>query len=356
MSMRTLNVIVYGVGAMGGNMVRLIHQRPFLRLVGAIDWDPKKIGRDAGEVAGLGQKLGVPVQFPPETLLDYVQADVVLQATTAFIDEAYPQIEKILEKKIPIVTIAQELFFPLGRNLSKAARIDQLARQAGVGITAVGINPGFIMDIIPIVGSLACWDIRKVIAQRVVDFGPYGPDEMRHIGAGLLPDAFQQGVQDGIIGHIGLLETVAMVAHCLDMPIDELKQTKAPILARTQRCSKFITIQPGQVCGFQQNVTGLSRGLALLDYRLTGIVQPIPEEDGVEMGDYTRIEGTPGVDIRIKEEISQRGGLGTAAVAVNMIPRILESAPGFQTMNQLLLPHYWNGTQPLPYVERIQYF
>jgi hypothetical protein len=354
--MRNMNVIIYGVGAMGGNMVRLIQQRPALNLVGAIDWDQKKIGRDAGEVAGWTKKLGVPVQYPPEAVLDAVQADVVLLATTAFIDEAMPPLEKVLARGIPVVTIAQELFFPVGGNRQKAERVATLARQAGVGVTAVGINPGFIMDILPIVASLPCWEIQKVSARRVVDFGPYGPDEMIHIGAGLTAEEFHQGVRAGKIGHIGLLESVAMVASCLGLPVDELRQTKTPILSRSERRSPFITIPPGRVCGFQQNVAGLSKGEVLLDYRLTGIVQPIPEEDSVQMGDYTRIQGTPSVDILVKEEISQKGGLGTAAVAVNMIPRLLEADPGYHTMNQLLLPHFWNGAEaPLP-VESISYF
>ena len=354
--MRSINVIVYGVGAMGGNMVRLLQQRPGVRVVGAIDWDKHKIGRDAGEVAGLGRQLGVTVQYPPEEVLDHVQADVVLHATTAFIDEAYPQIRDVLKRKINVVTIAQELFFPIGENRKRAQEIGQLAQQTGVGVTAVGINPGFIMDIIPIVGSLPCWEIKQVKAKRVVDFAPYGPDEMVHIGAGLSADEFHAGVAAGKIGHIGLLETAAMVAHCLCLPVDELQQTKAPLITRSVRKSEFITIPPGKVCGFLQNVSGLYKGKTLLDYRMIGIVQPNPEEDGVEMGDYTRIEGTPSVDIRVKEEISQKGGLGTAAVAVNMIPRLLGAAPGFHTMNRLILPHFWNGAEPPEAVEKITYF
>ena len=354
--MRTLDVIVYGVGAMGSNMVRLLQQRPGTRVVGAIDWDEKKIGRDVGEVAGLGKLLGVKVGYPPEEVLNRVKADVVLQATTAFLEEAFPQIETVLKRNINIVTIAQELFFPIGANKQKAAEVDQLARRAEVGVTAVGINPGFIMDIIPIVGSLPCWEVHKVTSHRVVDFAPYGPDEMAHIGAGLTEKEFLSGVAAGTIGHIGLLETVAMVSHCLGLPIDEMKQTKEPIIARSTRKSAYITIPPGRVCGFQQNVMGLSRSEILLDYKMTGIVQPIAEEDGVEMGDYTRIEGTPSVDIRIREEISQKGGLGTAAVVVNMIPRILAASPGFHTMNQLMLPHIWNNSvEPAP-VEKITYF
>lgn len=353
--MKNINVIVYGVGAMGGNMVRLLQQRQTTHLVGGIDWDKAKIGKDAGEQTGLGKNLGVMIQFPPEDVLDHVKADVVLLATTAFLDEAYPLIVKCLQRKINVITIAQELFFPLGRHVEQAREIDRIAREMGVAITAVGINPGYIMDILPIVASLPCWEIKKVSATRVVDFGPYGPDEMRHIGVGLSAEEFQLGVADGKIGHIGLLETTAMVGHCLGMEIDELRQTKSPILTRRERQSDFIRISPGKVCGFRQNVLGLRNGEVLLDYRMVGIVNPDPVEDGVKMGDYTRIEGIPSVDLRIKEEISQKGGLGTAGVAVNMIPRIMEAAPGYHKMFQLVLPHHWNGQEDPGDVTKITY-
>jgi len=82
-----------------------------------------------------------------------------------------------------------------------------------------------------------------------------------------------------------------------------------------------------------------------LDLCMVGIVCPDTEEDKLTLGDYTRIEGDPSVDIIIKEEISQKGGLGTAGVAVNMIPRVLTSAPGFHTMNELALPHIWHNQE-----------
>jgi 4-hydroxy-tetrahydrodipicolinate reductase len=115
------------------------------------------------------------------------------------------------------------------------------------------------------------------------------------------------------------------------------------VITQKQRASRFITIAPGSVCGFRQNVAGLCNGETLLDFMMVGIVCPDSEEDGVMLGDYTRIEGAPNVDITIKEEIAQKGGMGTAAVAVNMIPVILNAPPGFHTMNTLTLPHIWNG-------------
>jgi hypothetical protein len=352
--MQTIKVIVYGVGAMGSNMVRLLQRRPFSRVVAAIDWDKKKIGRDVGDVAGLGTDLGIKVAYPPDEVLGKIDADVVLLATTAFIDEAYPIIVEILKHKIHVVTIAQELFFPLPHHLPLSKEIEKLAVKAGVCVTSVGINPGFIMDIIPIVGSLPCWTIKKVKSERIVDFSPYGPDEMRHIGAGLTPEEFYAGVREGKIGHIGLLETAAMVSNCLGLGVDELHQKKSALTTNKGRESQFIKIPSGRVCGFKQNVVGTKAGEVRLDLSMVGIVYPDMEEDKLTLGDYTRIEGEPSVDITIKEEISQKGGLGTAGVAVNMIPRVLASAPGFHTMNELALPHIWHNQEH--HIQKIIYF
>ena len=353
---KKIRVIQYGVGAMGSNMIKLLHSKPYVQIVGAIDHDEAKIGRDLGEVAGLSQRLNVSVRFPPEKVLDSIKADIVLHATTAFIDDAFPQIMTVLERKMNLVSITQELFFPIGENTKKAGELDIKAKKMGASLTSAGINPGFVMDIVPIVCSLPCWEIKKIFVRRIIDFSPYGPDEMRHIGAGLSASEFRKGVREGTIGHIGLLEASAMVAHCLGLPIDELRQTKEPVITQYRRESEFVTIPKGRVCGFKQEVVGLQGKDERLMFSMTGIVSPDSEEDGVQLGDYTRIEGTPSVDITIKEEISQKGGLGTAGVAVNMIPRVLEAPPGFHTMNTLILPHLWAGQSQPGLIEKIIHF
>jgi 4-hydroxy-tetrahydrodipicolinate reductase len=350
-----LKVIVYGVGAMGSNMVRMLQGIKGCRIVGAIDWDQKKIGRDLGELAGLNKKLGVRVAYPPDKVLGRAKADVALHATTAFLDEAAGQICRILEQGINVVTICQELFFPLPKNALRAKRIQAKALQTGTRVTAVGINPGFIMDILPILCSTPCWRIDSVSVRRNVDFSPYGPDEMRHIGANLTEREFREGVRQGTIGHIGLLETAAMVAHCLGLAVDELKQSKEPLFTAKKRQSPFISIAPGRVCGFRQNVVGLAKGKKILDFQMVGLVSPDSEEDGIELGDYARINGVPNVDIVVKEEISQKGGLGTAAVAVNTIPRLLAAPPGYHRMDTLALPHIWRGSSGVKPAVKIVY-
>jgi 4-hydroxy-tetrahydrodipicolinate reductase len=350
-----LRVIVYGVGAMGSNMVRLLQGKKGCRIVGAIDWDEKKIGRDLGEVAGLDKKLGVKVAYPPDEVLGRVEADVALHATTAFLDEAAGQIRRVLEHGIDVVTICQELFFPLPKNALRAKGIQTKAIQTGTRVTAVGINPGFIMDILPILGSTPCWSVDSVSVRRNVDFSPYGPSEMQHIGANLTEREFREGVRQGTIGHIGLLETAAMVAHCLGLAVDELRQSKEPLLTAKKRQTPFVSIAPGRVYGFKQNVAGLAKGRKILDFQMVGLVAPDMEEDGIELGDYARINGVPNVDIVVKEEISQKGGLGTAAVAVNTIPRLLAAPPGYHRMDTLALPHIWRGSAAVRPAAKIVY-
>lgn len=340
-----IRVIQYGVGAMGSNMVKLMLTKPDVQIVGAIDHDPKKIGRDLGDVVGAGKKLGIKVQFPPEKVLNTVKADIVVLATTAFIDEAYPQIMSIFDRGMNVVTIVQELFFPVGDNVKKAEAINKKAKAKGLRISATGINPGFIMDILPSVCSFPLWEVHKVTVKRNVDFSPYGPDEMVHIGANLTPAEFIKGAKNETIGHIGLLETTAMVAYCTGIAIDELRQTKKPIIAKKPRKTSFVRIEPGKVCGFNQQVLGLKNGKVKLHFEMNGILDPNSAEDGFELGDSALVEGTPNVNVRVKEEISQRGGLGTAAAAVNMIPRVLDAAPGYHMMHELGMPTIWTGTR-----------
>ncbi|MER8710236.1 hypothetical protein NKH49_32850 [Mesorhizobium sp. M1088] len=339
-----MRIMQYGVGAMGGLMLRLLGQRNDVSIVGAIDHDPSKIGRDLGDLLQEPTLNGIHVSSPEAA--DQMKADVALHATTAFAAEAYPVVASLAARGINVVTITQELFFPLGSNIGVAEEIDRRAKAGGARVTAVGINPGFILDVLPISASSPCWEINRVDGRRVVDFSPYGPDEMRHIGAGLTESEFVLGAKDGTIGHIGLLETAGMVAVSMGLEVDELRQTKSAIITSRRRRTSFIEIEPGRVCGFRQSVVGLSRGDEKLRFEMVAFLDPDDRDE--PLGDRVRISGSPVVDVVVREQISQLGGLGTAAVAVNTIPRLLEAAPGFHTSQQLRTPSIWTKSESRP--------
>lgn len=339
-----MRIMQYGVGAMGGLMLRLLAKRNDISIVGAIDHDLSKIGRDLGDLLQEPTLHGIHVSSPYAT--DKIEADVALHATTAFAAEAYPVVASLAARGINVVTITQELFFPLGSNIGLAEEIDRQAKAGGARVTAVGINPGFILDVLPISASSPCWEINRVDGRRVVDFSPYGPDEMRHIGAGLTEPEFVSGAKDGTIGHIGLLETAGMVAVSMGLEVDELRQTKSAIITSRRRRTSFIEIEPGRVCGFRQSVAGLSKGDERLRFEMVAFLDPDDQDE--PLGDRVRISGSPVVDVVVREQISQLGGLGTAAVVVNTIPRLLEAAPGFHTSQQLRTPSIWTKSESRP--------
>src|SRR5437667_9313482 len=61
MNIRPIAVAQYGIGPIGAEIARLLLTKPWIRLVAAVDVDPKKIGKDLGEVIGLDRVVGVKV-------------------------------------------------------------------------------------------------------------------------------------------------------------------------------------------------------------------------------------------------------------------------------------------------------
>ena len=337
---KPLRVIQYGVGAMGSLMIQIIQSRDNIELVGAIDNDPSKIGKDAGLIAGLLEPLGILIKYPPKEVLKHTAADIVLLATSAFIDDSMPQISEVMDFGLNIITITQELVYPIGKNKVLANQIHSQALKHNVSISAIGINPGFIMDLIPIVCSSPCWEIKKIDVSRNVDFSPYGPDEMAHIGVGLSKEMFEKGVETGKIGHIGLLETANCVADTLGFNISRYIQKKIPLITDYNRNSTFSSIPSQTVYGFIQTVEGYINNESVLNFKMKGVVAPNSLEKE-ELGDHTKIIGIPNLDINIKREISQKGGIGTAAMVINLIPRVLEARSGFHIFTNLKYSHFW---------------
>ena len=132
-----------------------------------------------------------------------------------------------------------------------------------------------------------------------------------------------------------------MIGEALGWRLDSLSQTKTPVVSTIRRMTRFVTIEPGSVCGFRQSVRGTRLGRAALELEMIGLISPDPAIDGVELGDWTRIQGEPNIECHVKGEVAQKGGLATAAIAVNMIPRVLNAPPGFHTVRDLPFPSAW---------------
>src|SRR3990172_12434298 len=235
-----IKVIFYGVGAIGGEFARFGLTRPWLEVVGAVDSDPEKIGHDVGEVLQLGRKLSIEVSGDPATLFKRVKADAVVLTTGSFLPAIYDQLEMAAEVGLNIVTSAEELAFPTLQSADLAEKLDRLAKDRGITIKGTGINPGFVMDSLIVYLATASADVNHVWSKRIVDCSRRRKQLQQKVGAGLSVDEFKANLGKTIFGHVGLMESAALVADGVGMIPDRITQSVEPVVAETSLQSEHI--------------------------------------------------------------------------------------------------------------------
>jgi hypothetical protein len=332
-----VRVVQWGLGSMGSGIVKLLLNKEGIELVGAIAHRDTKIGKDLGEVLGLEKKIGVIVssESDPSQAWRGRDVDVLLHATCSTVKEAFPQIRKAIEDGLNVISSAEELAYPDAQNPERAKEIDRLAKKHGVSVLGTGINPGFVLDALIIMLTGVCFDVKRIEATRVNDLSPYGPTVLNSQGVGTTVEGFRDGVAKGtIVGHVGFRESIRMIADSLGWKLGKVEESREPIVTKVKRETPFVKVEPGMVAGCKQ----VGRGIIDGEERIL-LVHPQqihPELEGVETGDYIKIEGTPPIDLRIEPEIA--GGIGTIALMVNMIPAIMNAEPGIMTMASLPIP------------------
>lgn len=331
--MEKKGIILWGLGSMGSGMAQILLEKKGLEIKGAIASRPEKAGQDLGEL--LGRKpMGVMVTNDPEEALSR-GGDLVLQATHSFVEESMPQLEQIISHGFNVISIAEEMAYPKAQNPELAHRIHEMAKEKGVTVLGTGINPGFVLDLLILVVSGACASVESIHASRVNDLSPFGPTVMKTQGVGTTLEEFQKGVEEGkIVGHVGFRESIQMMADRLGWSLDEIQEEREPILTQVLRETPHIRVEPGMVAGCRHIARGFQgeKEVILLEHPQ----QILPGLEAVETGDYIHIKGVPEINLAIQPEIP--GGIGTMAVAINMIPQVLMAQPGLFTMTDLPLP------------------
>src|SRR5205823_5239581 len=165
--MPNIKVLHFGLGPIGAAIVKQVATRPGFKIVGAVDVDPAKVGRDLGDVAGLPRRIGVKVSGDAVKALKAAKPDVVVLCTSSSLKTVMPQIETILNAKAAIVTTTEELSYPGYTQIRLARRIHALAKKAKVGVLGTGVNPGFAMDALPIALTAVCERVDRIVVNRV---------------------------------------------------------------------------------------------------------------------------------------------------------------------------------------------
>ncbi|HOO89383.1 MAG TPA: hypothetical protein PLA74_01035 [Syntrophales bacterium] len=332
MSDKVVRVVQYGLGPIGSATARHITERKGMELVGAVDIDQTKIGRDVGEVIGLASPVGFPVVKELSQVLERTEADVVVHTTGSFFDVFESQIIGILKEKLNIVSTAEEMSFPWLAHADAAARIDAAARQAGKTVLGTGVNPGFLMDSLPLNLTAICQRVDRIdVTRRMNASLRRGPFQAK-IGSGMTVEDFNAKMETGRMGHIGLPESMGMVFNTVGRNLVKYESAVEPVVADSPVRTDFFEVQPGQVRGLKQVARGYTSEGEFMT--LTFIAALDEKEDG----DTILITGKPDLEINLK---GTNGDITTVAIVVNAIRRVCEAQPGLVTMRDLPIVTIW---------------
>lgn len=325
----------FGLGPIGAAIVTQVARRPGFRIVGGIDIDPAKAGRDLGDVVGLEKRLGVKVSSDAVKALRSAKPDVVILCTSSSLAKVMPQIEVILKSKTPIVSTTEELSYPGYTHIRQARQVHAWAKKAKVAVLGTGVNPGFAMDALPIALTAVCERVDRVSVHRLQDARMRRLPFQQKIGAGLTTEQFQKKVDDGSVRHVGLTESIAMIADAMGWTLDRITDDIEPKVASVTVASEFLAVDPGYVCGIVQDGAGYRHGEAVIKLHMEAYLGSPETYDAVE------IDGSPNLSMKIAGGI--HGDVATASIVVNSIAKVIDAPPGLHTMRDLPLPSYFAG-------------
>ena len=329
-----IKVLHIGLGPIGAGVVRQVASRRNLTIVGAVDIDPAKVGRDLGEVCGVGRRLRVKVTDDIAKTIKIVKPDVAVLCTSSSLQKVLPEFEAVLKLKVPIVSTTEELAYPVKSNAGPAKKIDALAKRARVAVLGTGVNPGFVMDALPIALTAVCEKVTAIEVDRVQDARIRRLPFQKKIGAGLTSDEFLAKVKDTSVRHVGLAESISMIADALGWKLDRITDEIHPKIAVQPVSSEFLTVEAGLVCGLIQDGVGYRKGHPIITLHMEAYL------GAPESYDAVRITGTPALSMKIAGGV--HGDIATASITVNSIPRVLDAAPGLHTMRSLPIPGWAN--------------
>ena len=335
--MQNVRVSLWGFGAMGSGVAKVLLNKKGVEITGVCDIHPARAGRSIFELLGVPQdgRKDVIVSDKIENVISKGSCDVCIIATDSFTAKAFPKIKFVVEKGINVISTAEEMSYPRAQQPELADEMDKLAKENGVSILGTGINPGLMMDLLAICLTGCMTDVESVLCRRVNSLSPFGPAVMEEQGVGITVEAFEKGVADGTLaGHVGFAESVGMIGEALGWKVEKFEQQMKPIVTTVDRKSTYGYAAAGDVAGVNMTGQGYVDGKVKIDMYHPQQIEP--EMEGTHTGDYIVLRGTPEVNMAINPEVD--GGIGTIAMCVNMIPHVINAAPGLKTMIDLPMP------------------
>ncbi|HTL58547.1 MAG TPA: hypothetical protein VL361_22860 [Candidatus Limnocylindrales bacterium] len=328
--MKQIRIAQFGLGPIGVETLRLAATKPWAKVVGAIDNNLTITGRDLGELTGIRGLRGCVVQPSLQELLKRVKPHLIFHTAVSKFKTAFVQLEPIARRGISVVSSCEELVFPQLREPLLAHRLDQLCKKNGARIVGTGVNPGFVMDLLPLCLTGVSREVKAVHVQRVVDASTRREPLQRKIGSGLSPGEFRRLLKQGRAGHAGLKESLALVAYGLGWPVKTISESGGAVVADHDIQTKYLRVRKGETCGLHQRAEAKLGKQTVISLVLKMYL------DAPDPHDAIQIEGNPPLNLVLPGGVA--GDHATVAALVNAAPRLLDALPGLRLPIDLPLP------------------
>ncbi|MEO0260829.1 MAG: hypothetical protein ABIM49_00630 [candidate division WOR-3 bacterium] len=326
-------LFIFGLGEIGKIVLRNLSKKEGVKLIGVIDIDPQKVGKSVYEITGIEKFKDVYVEKDAERVLKKRKDGVVIHLTSSYVKDVIDQYFLILDMGHNIITTTEEMTDPYLKHPRLAKKIDEKAKKKKRAIVPTGVNPGFAMDLLPIVFSSVFEEIKEIRVERINNASKRRFPLQRKIGSGLTPSEFKEKWEKREIGHVGLAESGSIIARTLKLKIKNFEETCDPKIAKSYIKTDFFEVNPGYVCGILHKVKIETEEDININLFLEMSL------DAENPRDTIYIEGKPSLKLEIPGGLP--GDESTASIATNWIDKIFEMPPGLWTIDRLYLNHYF---------------
>lgn len=334
-------VVVWGTGNMGRASIRAVDAHPGLRLAAVLVANPDKVGRDAGELAGLGRPLGVLATDDVDVALAGAAAVAYMASGDIRPDEALADVARALRAGAVVVTPA--IYALYDQRSAPAALRDPLLAAAEEGASSLfvsGIDPGWGNDLLPVLLSGLAGTLDQVRCQEIFDYSTYdAPDAVRLLVGMGEPMTYEPPMVAPTVPTMVWGGQVRLIARALGVELDEIRETleRRPLEADVTNAMGLF--EAGTQGALRFEVQGIVDGepLIVVEHvtRITRDVAPdwpLPP-DGGDGAHRVVLEGRPRIELNLEatDEGGNRAAGGNATAAnrlVNAIPWLRAASPG----------------------------
>ncbi len=348
----TKRVVVWGTGFVGSMVIAEIVDHPLFELVGVGVSNPAKIGRDVGEICGLGSALGLAATDDVDALIA-LKPDALVHygPTAAHADANIDIITRFLRAGIDVCSTAMTPWVWPAMHLNPPNWIQPVTEACEAGAAScftTGIDPGFANDLFPLTLMGLCSEVRTVRASELLDYTNYTGDYEFEMGIGR-PPGYRPLLESPEILIMAWGATVPMIAHAAGITLDEITTSWDKWVTPTDRQSAKGVIAAGNVAAVRFTINGRFNGQTRIQLEHVNRIgaDAAPDWPTGNADDVYRvdIEGTPSISqetaFRFTDgsgrDAAAAGCLATGLRALNAVPAVNDLPPGWVTALDLPL-------------------